>query len=212
MGTVVLRNSLALMGLVLAVILIPFFIFHEEIDIWTGELLQATGQHVAYTATVLTALLASDIILPIPSSLVSTGAGYLLGFFFGVLVSWLGMTTGCLIGYMLGTRSVKILGWLDTETLVKMEAFFEKAGIWAIVIARPVPVLAEASVLFAGISKMNFRRFMLVSTLSNLGISIVYSAIGAYSVSQNSFFLAFAGAISLPAAAKLVVGLFRRTK
>ncbi len=74
----------------------------------------------------------------------------------------------------------------------------------------PVPVLAEASVLFAGMSKMNFRRFLIISTLSNLGISIVYAAVGAYSVSENSFLLAFAGAIIIPAVAKGVEVLYRK--
>jgi uncharacterized membrane protein YdjX (TVP38/TMEM64 family) len=210
MKSTVLSNSLVLMALVLAVILIPFFMFHKEVDLWTEQWLEASGQHLGYTAAILAALLASDILLPVPSSFVSTGAGYLLGFVNGTLVSWIGMTAGCMIGYALGSGSLKMLRWLDADTKEKMEAFFERAGIWAIVIARPVPVLAEASVIFAGMSKMNFKQFMFVSTFSNLGISVVYAAVGSYSVSENSFLLAFAGAIILPAAAKLVEVLYRR--
>jgi uncharacterized membrane protein YdjX (TVP38/TMEM64 family) len=210
MRSAVLRNSLVLMAIVLAVILVPFFIFHEEMDLWTGQLLETSGLHVGYTAAILTALLASDILLPIPSSLVSTGAGYLMGFMNGALVSWIGMTAGSMLGYAIGSGSLKMLRWLDADTKMKMETFFERAGIWAIVISRPVPVLAEASVLFAGMSKMNFREFVLVSTLSNLGISIMYAAVGAWSVSENSFLLAFSGAIILPAIAKLVEVLYRK--
>jgi len=198
------------MAIVLAVILIPFFIFHEELDLWTMQLLEASDNHTSYTVIILTALLASDILLPIPSSLVSTGAGYLLGFINGALVSWLGMTAGCVIGYILGAGSLKVLRWLDDDTKMKMENFFQRAGLWAIVVCRPVPVLAEASVLFAGMSKMNFRQFLLISTLSNLGISIVYAAVGAWSVSENSFLLAFAGAIILPGLAKGVEVLYSR--
>ncbi|RLD21515.1 MAG: DedA family protein, partial [Bacteroidetes bacterium] len=192
------------MTIVMAVILVPFFIFHEEMDLWTEQLLDASGDHVSYTVAILTALLASDVLLPIPSSLVSTGAGYLLGFANGAIVSWLGMTAGCVIGYALGSGSIKALRWLDDETKTKMEEFFQRAGLWAIVVCRPVPVLAEASVIFAGMSKMNFRKFLLVTGFSNLGISIVYAAVGAYSVSENSFLLAFAGAIILPGIAKVV--------
>ena len=70
----VFRNSFLLMAIVLAVILIPFFIFHEKMDLWTEQLLQVSVRHVSSTITILVALLASDIFLPIPSSLVSTGA------------------------------------------------------------------------------------------------------------------------------------------
>ena len=60
-------------------------------------------------------------------------------------------------------------------------------GEWVIVVSRPIPVLAEASVLFAGLSGMPASRFLLLSTLSNLGISAVYAAVGAFSASTNSF-------------------------
>jgi membrane protein DedA with SNARE-associated domain len=82
-----------------------------------------------------------------------------------------------------------------------MEKFFQKAGKWAVIMARPVPVLAEASVFFAGISRMNFSSFMWASTLSNLGIAIVYAAVGVYAVSVNSVLLAFSAAMILPAIA-----------
>jgi len=42
---------------------------------------------------------------------------------------------------------------------------------------------------------------MLLTALSNLGISAVYAAVGAFSSNVNSFLLAFFGAILAPAAA-----------
>jgi membrane protein DedA with SNARE-associated domain len=76
-----------------------------------------------------------------------------------------------------------------------------------IVICRAVPVLAEASVLFAGVTRMPFRRFLLLAGLSNLGIAVTYSAVGAYALEAESFLLAFAGAIILPGIAMLVAHL-----
>jgi membrane protein DedA with SNARE-associated domain len=66
------------------------------------------------------------------------------------------------------------------------------------VVARPIPVLAEASVLFAGMSRMPLNRFIMLSTLSNRSISMVYAAIGAMSATVNSFLLAMAGSILVP--------------
>jgi uncharacterized membrane protein YdjX (TVP38/TMEM64 family) len=66
-------------------------------------------------------------------------------------------------------------------------------------------MLAEASVLFAGISGMPLAQYLLLSTLSNLGISAAYAAVGALSATVNSFLLAFAGSILLPLVAMLLV-------
>jgi len=43
-----------------------------------------------------------------------------------------------------------------------------------------------------------FRRFLVMTTASNLGIALGYAAIGAYSMRLESFLVAFAGAITLP--------------
>ncbi len=75
------------------------------------------------------------------------------------------------------------------------------------VAAQPIPVLAEASVLFAGMSRMPLNRFIMLSTLSNLAISAVYAGIGAMSATVNSFLPAMAGSILVP---WLVMMVFKR--
>ncbi len=47
---------------------------------WTDAFLQAASGHPITAAVVISALLASDFVMPIPSSVLSTGAGFLLGF------------------------------------------------------------------------------------------------------------------------------------
>jgi uncharacterized membrane protein YdjX (TVP38/TMEM64 family) len=204
------RNRIILVSIVLAVVLIPFFLFGSQIESWTNQFLSTSQNNKGWTAVVLSLLLASDIFLPVPSSIVSTSAGFLLGFINGTLVSFIGMTIGCIIGYGFGFSSRKALKWIGQDNFNRLEKFFQRSGAWAIVLARPIPVLAEASVLFAGISRMKLPQFMIVSTLSNLGISLVYAAVGAYSVSVNSFLLALAGAIAIPGIAKLIVYWYSR--
>jgi uncharacterized membrane protein YdjX (TVP38/TMEM64 family) len=198
------RNVIILVVIILAVILIPFFLFGYRIEEWTNQFLKPSANNKIWAATVISFLLAADIFLPVPSSIVSTGSGYLLGFLNGSLASFAGMTIGCVIGYFFAINSRKALQWIGQDNFDRLEKFFQRSGAWAIVLARPIPVLAEASVLFAGISRMKFSRFMIASTFSNLGISIVYATVGAYSVSINSFLLAFSGAIIIPAIAKLI--------
>jgi uncharacterized membrane protein YdjX (TVP38/TMEM64 family) len=205
-----IRNRIILVSLVLAIILIPFFLFGSQIETWTTHFVSASETNKSWTAFVLSLMLASDIFLPIPSSIVSTGAGFLLGFINGVLVSFIGMTVGCVIGYGFGFSSRRALQWIGTDNFNRMEKFFQRSGGWAIVMTRPIPVLAEASVLFAGMSRMKLLHFMIVSALSNLGISLVYATVGVYSVSVNSFLLALAGAIAIRGIAKMIEAGYRR--
>lgn len=191
-----------LLALTLAAILIPFFLWGEPLEQWIRTLLES-GSARWTVAAALAGLLALDIVLPVPSSLVSTAAGALLGFAGGVLTSWIGMTAGCLLGYWLaaGSKGERLLGEVEVARLRRTQ---ERFGDWMLIVFRAVPVLAEASVIFAGLTRVPLRRFLLITATSNLGISIAYSATGAFFARRESFLLAFAGAIAIPALAMLI--------
>lgn len=189
--------------LLLALILVPFFLWEEAILGWTNGFTSKPG-NAAIVAAALGGLLAADIVLPVPSSLVSTAAGTLLGFLPGALVSCLGMTVGSLIGYSLGRRasSARCLAQADRAQLERAR---DRFGDWIVILFRPVPVLAEASAVFAGAAAMARGRFLLLAALSNLGISLVYAAAGAFAASRESFLAAFAGAVALPGIAVIIL-------
>ena len=197
-----------LVVILLAIVLVPFFLAGSAIETWTKRFIDTAGAHPWLCAAVLGGLLASDILLPIPSSIVSTACGLLLGVTLGTAVSLLGMTISCILGYWLGrgcgrTLAVRLVSANDLDRFQSVHARFED---WAVVISRPVPVLAEVSVLFAGLSRMPAPRFFLLSTLANLGVSLGYALVGAYASGANAFFVAFAGAMLLPG---LAMGLAR---
>ena len=52
--------------------------------------------------------------------------------------------------------------------------------------------------LLAGVGRVPLGRFFALVTLSNVGISLAYAAVGAYAAGVQSFLLAFAGAVVLP--------------
>jgi uncharacterized membrane protein YdjX (TVP38/TMEM64 family) len=185
---------------ILAVILIPFFVFGHKIEAWTSTLMEENTVARPMAALLLGGLLASDILMPIPSSLASTACGYLLGIVLGTLVSFIGMTISSIAGYWLGRKpgSFAFSKSMGEREARKLSDLNKKFGRWLIVIARPVPVLAEASVFFAGVSHMPFKTFMVLVSLSNLGISAVYAVVGSLSADMNTFMIAFGASMGLP--------------
>jgi uncharacterized membrane protein YdjX (TVP38/TMEM64 family) len=198
----------ALIGLaLLAFVLVPFVLFEERFNALAGEWTAAQGPSAAIA---IGALLALDIVLPIPSSVLSTAAGALLGFPLGTLVSTVGMTLASAAGYWLGTgTSARARRFVGAASLERAQRLAERYGDWAVIVSRPVPVLAEASAVAAGLLRRPAGRFLLLSAAANLGISLAYAAVGAFAMSAGSFLWAFAGALLLPG---LAMWLLRRQR
>ena len=123
--------------LALAAILIPFAIFEEPITAWTQEFVRNPGNR-ALAAAALGGMLASDVLLPIPSSLVSTACGFLLGAVPGVVTSWLGMTIGSLVGYFLGRRPARAVTrkFVGDSEIERASSAWQRWGDWTVVICR----------------------------------------------------------------------------
>jgi len=133
----------------------------------------------------------------------------LLGFWRGMAVIWIGMAIGCAIGYAFGARAAGAARRLvGADSLVKAGKVMERHGSWALVICRPIPVLAESSIVFAGLVRSPLTPFIWLTTLSNLGIAIAYAAVGAFSMKTESFLWTLVGAIALPGIAMLIGKLF----
>lgn len=205
-----LRGWLWIAALLLAAILIPFALWDGAITSWSTGIIEGDGA-AAWIAAVMGGLLAVDVLLPVPSSILSTAAGYRFGFVAGALVSWCGMTAGCALAYTVGSG----LGHGPSERLVGADAMarareaMRRNAVWILAVLRPVPVLAEASVLLAGISRMPLRRFAVVTMLANLGVSVAYAWVGSRSAEVGSFLLAFGGAMLLPGVAMFLARRLR---
>jgi len=195
-----------------AFVLTPFLLFEERFNSYASYLSSgATSAWIAGSAIAL--LLALDLILPVPSSIVSTAAGALLGFWPGTMVCWIGMMAGCLIAYWTGARVTGAAArFVGDDSIEKSAEMMRRHGDWAIALCRPIPVVAEASVLFAGIVRAPFGRFVVLTALANLGISVGYAAIGAFSMQMESFLLAFGGAIVVPGIGFVFMKLWNRGK
>ncbi len=162
------------------------------------------------TATALVVgVLATDVLLPVPSSVVSTFAGQRLGVLGGTAASWVGMTIGAVAAFWIARRFGRPLAvWLaGAEEYARMEALSERIGPRILVLTRAVPVLAEAGVLLFGATRLSWRRFLWPVCLSNLGIAAAYALLGAWSRLEGTVLVALAASIAVPV---LAVTIARR--
>ncbi len=200
---------LALAALVLVVA--PFALFGGATEIWVAEILASDPSRTVLVGLVVLAM-ASDILLPIPSSVVATAAGALLGLGLGALANWIGLSIGVAVGYAIGNAGRGVAGrFVGAEQLAVADRVFARRGDAMVAVFRPIPVLAEVSVVFAGVAAMPRRRFALYAGLANLGIAVGYAALGAWASAANEFAVAVAGSLGLPAIAMLLGRLATRS-
>ena len=145
---------IAVIVIALLIPVVPFVVIGEL----PGERwLSTTDDNALLFGATGAGLLAADVLLPIPSTIVGTLLGARLGFFSGWAWSWTGLVVGNLIGYG--------IGWL---VLSRFASELPRTPTLLVFIAsRPVPVLAEAVTFAAGAGGMRWAPFLAASVVAN---------------------------------------------
>lgn len=191
-----LRRPLLLLGLALLIPIVPFLVIGEL----PGERwLSLEPANALRFGAVGAALLASDVLLPVPSSIVGTLLGARLGFGLGLLWAWGGLCVGNLLGYWLG-RSVP-------ERFV--DRLPQAPTLLFLFATRPVPVLAEAAVLTAGVERVAALPALLACASGNLLYAGVLVASGAALLPAGAVGMGLIVPFALPVVAYL---LWRRCR
>lgn len=146
--------------------MVPFAVIGEL----PGERwLSASDQQAWRFALTGAGLLAIDVLLPVPSSLVGTLLGARLGFMAGGFWAWSGLLAGNAIGYGVG----RLL-------LARLAVPLPQTPAWLVIfVSRPVPVLAEAAAIGAGAGRLPFLPFMGVCAAGNGIYALVLAGNGA---------------------------------
>ena len=185
---------------------------------WMGEdtfraLLEAvhasSGGRLAVAVT-LGGLLAGDLILPVPSSVLMTLSGAFLGTAAGTAVSFAGSMGSALAGFGLcrhfGHAAFRrFAGEADADRIAE---FLRNHGVWGILLSRSVPMLTEVVSCVAGLSDLPFRTFATLAAAGTLPVCAVYAWAGARAASPTGFGWAVLVAFVLPAAGFAVVRRF----
>lgn len=153
------------------------------------------------------ALLTLDLFLPVPSSVLMTLSGVYTGPWVGALINFTGAMGSALIGFGLcrrygQTAFQKLIG---REQQHDVERFFDRFGIWVILLSRSVPMLTEIISCLAGLSTMSWRRFSVLSALGTAPISILYAWAGWRFGMEHALGWAILIALVLPAALYLLI-------
>ncbi len=153
------------------------------------------------------AVLATDIFLPVPSSVVSTLAGAQLSIPQATLASWLGLTLGASLGFGVARTFGRPLATrlVGADELTRLDRLSDRFGPALLMLFRALPVLAEASVLLFGTTQLAWTRFLAPVALANLGIAGAYSILGHYGRTQHVLWYVVAASIAIPLLATTLV-------
>ncbi len=186
--------------LIVAILIIASFLLFGDIEEYFLYILDEAREQQLLFSVLSFLILASDILLPVPSSIIMFINGYVLGVVYGALISLAALMVGSIIGYYLGKFSFIGLGKKKNQSAV---ALMESYGLLAIVISRGLPVLAETISIVCGYNQMNFRRYLLYSFIGYIPICFLYSFFGQIGQEKNLFLFTFL--LSLLLAAGLFV-------
>ncbi len=153
-------------------------------------------------ASIGVGLLIADVVLPVPSSIVMVAHGALFGVLWGTMLSLVGSVGAAVFGFAIGRRGGKLLERVVTPVeRARASSILERWGTLAIIVTRPVPLLAETVAIMAGGSSMSWRAIVAASIAGSLPPALLYALTGAAVADLQNTALMFGVVL-------LVAGLF----
>lgn len=192
-------------GLTMMVTFLVVFAVVEVLDVpLLHDPSAVMGRGGLWAASVGVGLLIADVLIPVPSSLVMVANGALFGLALGAGLSLLGSVGAASFGFALGRRGGPLLNRLvSANERHRANAMLERWGVVAIIVTRPVPILAETVAILAGTSALSWGRLCVASLLGSLPAAVSMAAAGATGTSLDSSLLIFALVVLLAGGAWL---------
>jgi uncharacterized membrane protein YdjX (TVP38/TMEM64 family) len=182
-----------IVAVAIGALLIPIIPFAVLGELPGERWLSAHDDNALRFAALGAGLLAFDVLLPIPSSIVGSLLGARLGFGGGFAAVLLGLCLGNVVGYWLG----RLVPQRFAPELPRTPSFV------VLFLSRPVPVLAEAAVIAAGVARLSFARAFLSTVLGNAIYAALLAASGAAWLPDDWFGVGLVVPFGLPVVAWL---------
>ena len=188
-----------LSGGLLAFILVPFALFGDRLETLSPRLLSG-GTSALIIVAVGIALLALDVVLPIPSSVVSVLLCVALGPLTGGSAVFIGMVAAFILGDRIGACVPHhvLRKWVGETLWDSYVARATQHGVLWLALMRPVPVLAEMTAVLSGVLGVPLRRSLPMVVASCACVSIGYALIVGWGLQQPDWGSAFIIIAALP--------------
>ncbi len=181
-------------------VLVPFLIWGD----WWEQSFSLAGSRAwlskwgawAWLAGIL--LLALDVVLPVPGTIVMSTLGWLYGWWWGGLAAAAGSLLAGFTAYI-ACRSIgeKAAAWiLGEKDAAKMRQVTDKHGPAWIAISRALPILPEVTTCLAGLTRMPPARFTAALACGSIPTGFLYASLGHWAA-ENAAAAAWALPISL---------------
>lgn len=137
------------------------------------------GAASVVVACIGVALLVTDAVLPVPSSVVMVALGATFGLAGGVALSTLGSIGGFALGFLIGRRSTRpIAAMLDPDDHYRAAHFVRRWGVLSVVVSRPLPLVAETVAVTSGAFGMRTLPAFIAALVGSAGPAAAYAYAG----------------------------------
>ena len=147
-------------------------------------------------AAVGVGLLVVDVLLPVPSSVVMVAHGALFGVGGGAILSLLGSLGAAALAFGIGRCGGPLVTRLvGAEERARADALFQRYGGLAVLVSRPLPLLAETVAILAGTTPMRWRTLLGATALGASPPALLYAITGATAATLDHTALVFGGVL-----------------
>lgn len=141
-------------------------------------------------------LLWADVLLPVPSSMVMLAHGALFGVWAGAALSLVGSVGAALLSFAVGRAGGPLVARLVTPAeQARADRLLARWGVLAIVVTRPVPILAETTAILAGASPLPWAHVLGAAAAGAVVPAFLYALAGASATDFASGAVVFAGVL-----------------
>ena len=121
-------------------------------DVFSDLIADSANRTKSYFSIISFSLLALDVFLPIPSSIVMFFNGSVLGFLIGGVLSLISSLVSSVVGYFFGKIFYKKINKNYTEDeLFKSAHIINNYGFSGVIMTRGIPILSEAVSIYRAI-------------------------------------------------------------
>jgi uncharacterized membrane protein YdjX (TVP38/TMEM64 family) len=140
--------------------------------------------------------------------------GALFGIALGAAASMVGSIGAALVGFGIGRRGGPLLDrLLPASERARADALLARWGTLAIVVSRPICLLAETTAILAGASRsVSWARMTAAAAIGSLPAAVLYAIAGAVAASFENLLVVFAIVLALAAVTWAAEGRFARRR